>query len=53
MLFAYEPYELYLILDHDLMLVLKLLCEELSFFIIQIVHMLVALINLHSSWQEW
>ena len=38
-------YELLLVLDHALMLVLKLLYEQHSLFIIQIACKLVALIN--------
>ena len=40
-------YELFLVLDHALMLDLKLLCEQHSSFIIQIAYKLVELIHFH------
>ena len=41
-------YETFLVLNHALMLVLKLLSEQHSLFIVQIAYKLVALINFHS-----
>ena len=41
------------ILVHDRTLVLKILCEQHRYFIIQIAYKLNAFINFHCFWQEW
>ena len=42
-------YEHFLILDHDLKLVLMILCEQHSFFIMHITYKLSAFTNFHST----
>ena len=43
-------YEPFLALKHALMLVLKVLCEHIVIFIVQITYKLAAFINFHSFW---